>query len=456
MGVQHWWSGRRQRRLAKRIVRSLSSYDPATEDVGESFPEPQSETERDLALFLERERLYASQDAIAKGSSVDAEYARLLKERLGRLPDDGRYVIREVTTLGELENGDIAWVSDDGQCVGHTSVEFFAGDSVNAGQRFRVRIFSYLWGHRLEALLTPTRETLDLDALRRRLDTSQSAPAVRFALESDNSPTADTVAPRRSPAPAAQDSVHETWMRELASGDLVYVRVPFDDGIDRRGRTSKRRPAVFIRWEADYGVVRPYYKKDGYLDRRSRGTRIGGPKKDGIVRNTAIDVYPKDILRKIGQLDNDDRAVLGLGSRIHEVKGAGVPGHPDLSRAPKPSEYMGALNRVIETAKSYAWPGYEPDALLVLFMRSCRKDPEINGLLVQHAVPYSALGDAYRQLCDQLGVTPSGKKFGNRLKDVLFDLNRNERFVFETRHDAGQLPWMVLVDTRVEHGTQGV
>ena len=245
-------------------------------------------------------------------------------------------------------------------------------------------------------------------------------------------------------------------MRELVSGDLVYVRVPFDDGMDRRGRTNKPRPAVFIRWEADYGVVRPYYKKDGYLDKRRRGTRIGGPKKDGIVRNTPIDVYPKDILRKIGQLGNDGRAILGLGNKAPEAPSAGATGHSDLARAPKPSEYMAALNRVIEAARSYAWPGYEPDALLVLFMRSCRKDDEIKNLLVRHAIPYSALGDAYRQLCDQLGVTPSGKKFGNRLKDVLFDVNRNERFVFDTRYDAGQLPWMVLVDTRVDHGADDV
>lgn len=454
MGVQHWWSGRRQRRLAKRIVRSLSAHESATESFEESLQD--SQTEQDLALFLERERLYASQAAIAKGESVDAEYARLLKERLGRIPDDGRYVIREVTVLGELENGDIAWVSDDGQCVGHAAVSFFESDSVTAGQRFRVRIFSHLWAHRLEALLTPTKETLDLDALRRQLLSNQSAPVVRSSPGHDLSFGAEVAPPRLSPAPAVPDSVRETWMQELTSGDLVYVRVPFDDGIDRRGRTSKRRPAVFIRWEADYGVVRPYYRQDGYLDRRSRGTRIGGPKKDGIVRNTAIDVYPKDILRKIGKLDNKDRVALGLGSKAPDVVTTAVPGHPDLSRAPKPSEYMAALNRVIESAKSYSWPGYEPDALLILFMRSCRKDSEIKDLLVLQAVPYSVLGDAYRQLCDQLGVAPSGKKFGNRLKDVLFDVNRNERFVFETRHDAGQLPWMVLIDTHVDHGADDV
>lgn len=444
MGVQDWLAQRRRRRLARQIVEQLSSRDAVQRVPAAPEPAEQSEADRDLALFLERERLYESRDAIEKGSSVDAEYARVLKERLGRLPDGDRYAIREITVLGELENGEIAWVSDDGLCVGHTPVGFFQTEAVSAGQRFRVRLFSYLWGHRLEALLDPIERGIDLDQLRDQLAANRTGVAA--GIKPDELPMADSavVAPR---VPVAPESVSEPWMRQLKTGDIVYVRVPFDDGIDRRGRTSKPRPAVFIRWEADYGVVRPYYKKDGYLDQRSRGTRIGGPKKDGIVRNSSIDVYPKDILRRIGQLDDEDLAMLGLGNKKRVVPGGAASGL-DFTKVPKPSEYTDALNRVIDDAKSFAWPGYESDALLVLFMRSMRHDPQLQQILIHHAIPYSAAGDAYRRLCDQLGVVLTGKKFGTRLTDALFDVNRNERFVYETRHDPAQLPWLVLVDTR--------
>ncbi len=429
MWLNDMFTRRWQRRLERRLVDQMKLWKEELATESEETAESES-TEHALELFAEFERLSATKDAIRKGSSVDLVYANLLKQRLGELPAGDRYAIRNITIIGELENGDYAWESDDGTCIGHTPLAFFETDSVSSGDRFRVRIFSHLWGHRLEALL-PT--------LHAKTPSESAAPP--------SQPTSDGARPPVAPV-YVPESVRGTWREELQRGDLVYVNISFDDGVDKWGRTNKSRPAVFIRWRADYAEVRPYYKKNGFLDKRGRGTRAVGPKKDGIVRDKPVDVYPEKIERKMGRLSDDDLVVINLGSRKQPVLTQHEVGVVDFSQVPKPSEYTAAMNRVIESAKSFAWPGYEADALLILFMRSCRTDPEIKEVMFHHAVPYSALGDSYRQLCDQLGVDTNGKRFGNRLKDILFDVNRNERFVFETRSDAGQLPWLVLIDTR--------
>jgi hypothetical protein len=191
----------------------------------------------------------------------------------------------------------LAWIGNDDLSFGHSAPAVFSPLSPSAGDEIRAKVSGYAWGCVVGALVPDsfrTAEQVDSDR-----EKSLSTPT-DFA----------GVVP-----PLAMN----TWKQFLKPGDLVLAHVPFDGtyGSTRTGSISKNRPAMFVRWEDDYAIIRAIYGSGRHVDNNGLGTPLKDSsmlKKKSVIRNSEMDISVDGLLKLFGRLAGSDLLQLGYTS----------------------------------------------------------------------------------------------------------------------------------------------
>ena len=244
------------------------------------------------------------EQALEEDSSVDEIYAHHIRARIfrQRITSPMGKVIT-IAFVGQLKDGSLAWIGNDDLSFGHSAPAVFSPLSPSAGDEIRAKVIGYAWGCVVGALVPDsfrTAEQVDSDR-----EKSLSTPT-DFA----------GVVP-----PLAMN----TWKQFLKPGDLVLAHVPFDGtyGSTRTGSISKNRPAMFVRWEDDYAIIRAIYGSGRHVDNNGLGTPLKGIsslKKKSVIRNSEMDLRVDGLLKLLGRLGNEDLMQLGYLSSAEPKK----------------------------------------------------------------------------------------------------------------------------------------
>lgn len=253
--------------------------------------------------------------------TTDQQYAKIMSAFVGQRPTSkaGGELI-DIMILGELLDGSIAWVNEKLTAFGQMHPEMLGDELPMPDDRLRARVTSYPWGHVVTAV-APKSLTRSLQA--RELSTNVS--------------NAGTI-------PSEQRG---TFRERLQPGDIVLARIPYDGAslAIRGDRIAKYRPAVFIRWEQDYAILRAIYDLRGYVSERGLGTPIHDRNvlaKPSVVRNAEYDIQPSDIVKFLGALAEQDLLTLNLPVRT----GGTSPASLDMKTpAPAPARPLTATPR---------------------------------------------------------------------------------------------------------------
>jgi len=199
-----------------------------------------------------------------------------------------------ITIVGKLKDGSLAWIGNDDLSFGHSAPDVFSPHSPSPGDETRAKVFGFAWGSTVGALIPNT------------FRTAEQVDADREKSLSEPTDLAGVVPPL---------AMH-TWKQLLKPGDLVLAHVPFDGtyGTTKTGAISKNRPAMFVRWEDDYAIIRAIYGSGKHVDNNGLGTPlkgVGSLKKKSVIRNSEMDISVDGLLKSLGRLSNVDLQQLG-------------------------------------------------------------------------------------------------------------------------------------------------
>jgi hypothetical protein len=244
------------------------------------------------------------EQALDEDSSVDEIYAHHIRARIFRqriASPMGK--VLTIAFVGQLRDGSLAWIGNDDLSFGHSDPSVFSPLSPSAGDEIRAKVIGYAWGCVVGALVPDsfrTAEQVDSDR-----EKSLSTPT-----------DAAGVVP-----PLALN----TWKQVLKPGDLVLAHVPFDGtyGTTKNGAISKNRPAMFVRWEDDYAIIRAIYGSGRHVDNNGLGTPLKDNsvlKKKSVIRNSEMDIRVDGLLKSLGRLGPSDLLQLGYISSAGSKK----------------------------------------------------------------------------------------------------------------------------------------
>jgi hypothetical protein len=244
------------------------------------------------------------EQALDEDSSVDEIYAHHIRAKISRKRDTAPFgKVVTITIVGKLKDGSFAWIGNDDLSFGHSAPDVFSPHSPSPGDETRAKVFGFAWGSTVGALIPNTFRTAEqVDAEREK---SLSKP----------NDLAGIVPPL---------AMH-TWKQLLKPGDLVLAHVPFDGtyGTSKTGAISKNRPAMFVRWEDDYAIIRAIYSSGKHVDSNGLGTPlkgVGSLKKKSVIRNSEMDISVDGLLKSLGRLSNVDLQQLGYLSAAEPLK----------------------------------------------------------------------------------------------------------------------------------------
>ena len=238
------------------------------------------------------------EQALDEDSSVDEIYAHHIRARIFRqriTSPMGKVVT--IAFVGQLKDGSLAWIGNDDLSFGHSDPSVFSPLSPSAGDEIRAKVFGYAWGCVLGALVPDTYRTVE------QVDGDREKPL------SEPTDFAGVVPPLAM----------GTWKQFLKPGDLILAHVPFDGtyGTTKTGAISKNRPAMFVRWENDYAIIRAIYGSGRHVDNNGLGTPLKDSsmlKKKSVIRNSEMDISVDGLLKLFGRLAASDLLQLGYTS----------------------------------------------------------------------------------------------------------------------------------------------
>lgn len=244
------------------------------------------------------------EEALNEDSSTDDIYTHHVRARIFRQRNTSP--IGKVITIafvGQLKDGSLAWIGDDDLSFGRSDSSDFSPHIPSAGDAIRANVIGYAWGCVVGALVP---------------DTYRTAEQVDSDREKSLSIPTDV-------AGIAPPLAINTWKQGLKPGDLVLAHVPFDGtyGSTRTGAISKNRPAMFVRWEDDYAIIRAIYGSGKHVDNNGLGTPLKDSsmlKKKSVIRNSEMDIRVDGLLKSLGRLGNVDLMQLGYRSAAGSKK----------------------------------------------------------------------------------------------------------------------------------------
>lgn len=267
-------------------------------DPFESVAEPAEVTQPEIPSVSVEEQ------ALDEDSSVDEIYAHHIRAKISRQRDTSAFgKVVTITIVGQLKDGSLAWIGNDDLSFGHSAPDVFLPHSPSPGDETRAKVFGFAWGSTVGALIPNT------------FRTAEQVDADREKSLSEPTDLAGVVPPL---------AMH-TWKELLKPGDLVLAHVPFDGtyGTTKTGAISKNRPAMFVRWEDDYAIIRAIYGSGKHVDNNGLGTPlkgIGSLKKKSVIRNSEMDISVDGLLKSLGRLNNVDLQQLGYLSAAEPKK----------------------------------------------------------------------------------------------------------------------------------------
>ena len=244
------------------------------------------------------------EQALDEDSSVDEIYAHHIRAKISRQRDTSAFgKVVTITVVGQLKDGSLAWIGNDDLSFGHSAPDVFLPHSPSPGDETRAKVFGFAWGSTVGALIPNT------------FRTAEQVDADREKSLSEPTDLAGVVPPL---------AMH-TWKELLKPGDLVLAHVPFDGtyGTTKTGAISKNRPAMFVRWEDDYAIIRAIYSSGKHVDNNGLGTPLKGAgslKKKSVIRNSEMDISVDGLLKSLGRLSNVDLQQLGYLSAAEPKK----------------------------------------------------------------------------------------------------------------------------------------
>jgi hypothetical protein len=368
-------------------------------------------------------------------SNPDERYASIIQEYIGRAPStasNGELV--NLTILGQLRDGSIAWQNEDNQTFGTLTREMLGDMSPLADDRVRARVVSYPWGHKVigvvpDSLISPfaTRPVPDF----------QSVSSV---------------------AGDPPESIVGTPLESLRPGDLVLARVPYDGTgrLDRHGNTGKARPSVFIRWERDYAVLRAIYDRHGYVANNDLGMGLVDTRaldKPSVVRNTEYDIDPRNITRRLGRLGPRD---------LHALHIEESPDEPDRSQ-PLPIQTtnpqaismaptrigidpVAANSAAIFAAVASKGGALSAENLLDHMLHEMRAHPVISDVLRNAGIHHAMVGHVFAELLKSRGMNTERGLFRHLFDRYMENAPQTGTDIYVTRRDENNHPVLTLID----------
>lgn len=317
---------------------------------------------------------------------IDDRFAMIIRDFVGRAPSSKvSGVLVDVTILGPLRNGAIAWVNQDLRIWGTLSRELLGDMDPQIDDTVRALVVSYPWGHLVNAV-------------------------VPFSLVSPfaTRPVDVDTPPQDSGIPLL---VRGTAWEKLRPGEIVLTRIPYDGshGLNRDGRIAKNRPAVFVRWGEDYAWMRAIYDRDSYVGREGLGIRLVDSScldKPSVVRNAEFDIDPGNLVRGIGRLGPRDLLALNIDDSTADATPPTLV-RPEFStredRDPVDREIPALISAVRATATD------SPDALASRMLAAFRANPAVRAVLETHGVHLAMVGHVFATIARSAGVpVPKG------------------------------------------------
>ena len=356
--------------------------------------------------------------------SIDERYASTIRRLVGLAPAtavNGQLI--DLTVIGELKSGDIAWVNEEAQCFGTVGRNLLGEMTPWPDDKFRARVVSYPWGHVVLAVLP----------------NSLSSP---FATKT----VADTTV---SAAGTPPDSVIGTPIEHLRPGDIVLARVPFDGlgRADRHGRISKDRPCVFIKWERDFAWTRAIYDAHGYVAKNDLGIRLVDTdilEKPSVVRNAEYDIDPRNFNRVLGRLGSHDLNALN-------IEDSAPPTPPTIPSVAPVREDADPVNREFSRLHSEVSPSTDtgPDEMMTGMLRAMALNDVTRTILRNDGVHYAKVGHVFTNLFKAVGTLPPRGAFRDLIASNIESRIVHDGMVFERRLDDNNHPvlWLVPVGT---------
>lgn len=371
--------------------------------------------------------------------TLDEQFAHLVTSFIGSwanrspAPEDV-----EATVIGALADGSIAWVNTERRLCGRIPARSPVPVPSEPGARVIARVTIHPWG----------------------VETLKATP-----VPPDRTPPRGVLVPTVTPGDAPS-TVTEKWKRDLRPGDIVLTHVSYDGTLPsaQHGRLGKNRPAVFIRWEREYAIVRAIYDEGSYVGDRDLGTPLldtSALEKRSVVRNAEYDVEATDLLRLLGRLGERDIIAMHLAERRGTPATAAVTPEPRVpatptghqSQAPTSSqpEHRRALDALVARLSSSNGAAHEAGVLHEL-IRGIVGEPALVRQLREGGLSLGLLGYALTNITNARGVPRSKGNFAAKVEAEIGGLQLPGRDALVIESDAHDLPVLRLgeFDTSVE------
>lgn len=362
----------------------------------------------------------------------DDRYAAIIKEYVGLAPSskaNGEFM--NLTVVGRLRDKSLAWVNDELKTFGVIPESRLSeiGDEVPLPDDIlRGRVVSYPWGHAVAAIV-PT-------ALTSLFATRPASTGPTFS------------------AGYIPDAARSSFREHLVPGDIVLARVPYSGhiSVDRKGRTGKYRPAVFIRWENDYACLRAIYDANGYVANNNLGSMLVDTRildKSSVVRNTEYDIAVTDVVRSIGRLGDRDLRSLNIRAA------APPPPAPSPSRPPASARFVSQLSdeevdpvhRQTDAIIDAVIAGHSTRsdaALIVGLLTEMSRDMVTSKILVTEGVKVAMFGHVLAQLARASGHEPVKGRLAARLEAVMSEVVATDGLSYQLVNDIHGHPVLWL------------
>lgn len=340
--------------------------------------------------------------------SPDELYVGYLLQYLGKgsLTNTAYGELATISIVGRLRERSIAWVNAEKQWCGHFPASMLGGILPIEGDTVRARVIAHPWGTTVEAI-------------------DPNSHLSQFARRAA-SPTVERAAP--------PDSVLGTWRADLVAGDLVLADVPYDGHlpVDPQGRRSKQRPAVFIRWEHDYGLFRAVYGRSGWVDEQGHGLDLTDTPvldKASVVRNAEFDLQPERAIKLLGRLGTGD--LLRMGLSVDERR------QTQLASRLSPPPQQATTGVTIEEAflgrhpslthRTRRDPAAHPSGLLHRLLDAIETDGAFAPQLADHGVTLACVGGIFKLVTDAHGTSIRKGTFKHLMEEAMRSRQRDGR-----------------------------
>lgn len=341
--------------------------------------------------------------------SPDELYVGYLLQYLGKGPltNTAYGELATISIVGRLRDRSIAWVNAEKQWCGHFPASMLGGILPIEGDTVRARVIAHPWGTTVEAI-------------------DPHSHLSQFARRAA-SPTVERVAP--------PDSVLGSWRAELVAGDLVLADVPYDGHlpVDPQGRRSKQRPAVFIRWEHDYGLFRAIYGRSGWVDEQGHGLDLNDTPaldKPSVVRNAEFDLQPDRIIRLLGRLGPRD--LLRMGLKVDESRQIHLASR--LAATPQQSAHASNIEEAfldrhpeLVRRSNVRQTSPAPFGLLQMLLDAIEVDEPMAPLLADRGLTLASVGGIFKRVTTAHGAAIQRGTFKHLMAEVMQSRQRDGR-----------------------------